>query len=833
MHLIDLHDISWKFGESGKTARLPAKVPGCVHTDLLANGKISDPFYGTNELELQWIGHRDWEYSATFSVPGETLAEDHVELVAEGLDTLATIYLNDRRIGSSENMFIARRIDIRRHLKKTGNQLRIVFKSAEHYVKSARPNHNPRDINDPVGRCTVLRKEQCQFGWDWGPRFVTAGIWRALRIESWSVNRLDFVRIDQRHSANQDSVRLTVSPRFATSQPARCTAILSLDGHEACRSESLVDTDNKTLSLIVDAPRLWWPAGQGLQPLYDLELIAIDSETGAEIGRRTQRIGLRTIELDRHADQWGESFQFVVNGRPVFAKGANWIPSHTFVAGLERSHYERDLRAAAEAHMNMIRVWGGGIYEHESFYDLCDELGLMVWQDFMFACTLYPHDDAFLDSVREEATQQVERLHHRASLALWCGNNELPQINKEPLRDPSTRAGYEKLFHALLPEVVTAHDGATPYWPSSEWRGFFDSTHTDGEKSGDTHFWEVWHRRAPVSEYERWQFRFCSEFGMQSYSSLATQATFCPPDDDNIFGPVMENHQKNRAGNQIISDYISRRYRFPKDQAGLIYLSQVNQAYCMTVANEHFRRISPRCMGAIYWQLNDCWPVASWSSIEFTGAWKALHHAARRFFAPSLVSAHILQDEQTTISNYRKSGDGRVDLYTVHDGVDSRPAVLRWSLHHLDGATIETGERKLTLRPGESTRQKRLNFGRQLAAHGTDRIFLRTALEINGETVSGDTVLFAPPRFIPLQKAKTKITARLISPGEFCVTFKSPVFLHRFKFEIEGQPTAWMSDNFFDLYPGNAKSVTIRTTASTTRLQLLDRISHRSLVDSY
>jgi beta-mannosidase len=490
------------------------------------------------------------------------------------LDTVATVYLNGREVGRSENMFVGHRWSVKPFLLRRGsNELVVHFKSALSYIRANRTEHIPREVNDPVGRCTVIRKQQCQFGWDWGPRFVTAGIWRDIRLEAWTGNRLENVRINQSHFAN-GNVTLTLSPELARpDSDAICKWRLTLDGSFVAKGTGR--------EINIEQPQLWWPSGQGAQPLYQIE-IAVSTAQGVAIGRWARRIGLRTISLDRHTDKWGESFQFLVNGRPVFAKGANWIPAHSFVAGLTRADYARDLRSAASAHMNMIRVWGGGIYESEDFYDLCDELGLLVWQDFMFACAAYPGDDRFAASVRTEAEFQVKRLRHHASLALWCGNNEVWSCNFKELLLPEyapSRAAYERIFHEVLAEVVAAQDGANDYWPSSPWRGDIAVDHATGEKCGDTHYWDVWHVRHPVKDYENWAFRFVSEFGMQSYSSPATNALFCPKHDDNVFGPVMELHQKNRTGNQIILDYVSRRYRFPKSQDHLIYLSQLNQAY--------------------------------------------------------------------------------------------------------------------------------------------------------------------------------------------------------------------------------------------------------------
>ncbi len=828
LSVINLARSAWKFRDASTRGStwLPATVPGCVHTDLLRAKKIPDPFHGTNELDLQWIEERDWEYRADFTVAAPILSADTIELCADGLDTVATVFLNGQKIAATDNMFHAHRWPVKTHLRRGRNELRIVFRSALDYIRTTRTDFTPpREFNDPVGNCVRIRKQQCQFGWDWGPRFVTAGIWRDLRLEASSGNRLTGLRLAQAHADSGRHVALALTPELATADPkATYWVTLSLDG--------LTLFETADLSFAVPSPRLWWPAGQGDQPLYTVTLAARDAD-GNDLGTITKRIGLRTIVLDQSPDGQGTKFQFLVNGRPVFMKGANWIPVHSFVPALTRADYERDLRAAVAAHMNTVRVWGGGIYESEHFYDICDELGLLVWQDFMFACNLYPADDAFLASVRTEAEQQVARLRHRACLAVWCGNNELVQINGAELRDnPAYRAGYEKLFHDLLPAVVTEHDGVTPYWPSSEWRGTFENGHAHGEKSGDTHFWDVWHARHPVKDYEKWRFRFCSEFGMQSYSSPATNATFCPPGQDNVFGPVMENHQKNRAGNQIILDYVSRRYRFPKNQEALITLSQLNQAYCMKVGVEHYRRLMPHCMGALYWQLNDCWPVASWSSIEFTGRWKALHHEARRFNAPALASAHVPGDEAPIIGNYRRSTVGEVHLHTVYDAPQPARGLLRWDLFHLDGRILLSGEKTVALRPGESVRQRTLDLAKPLAAHGRDHLYLRLALDVAGATVSEDTVFLAPPRFLDLPRAKVKTTAKRLAADRVQLTFTSPVFQHRFHFDLAGVEHQ-TTDNFFDLYPREPKSVVLTLDRPAAPAVLLKKLATASLTDTY
>ena len=830
MPTLDLSKARWQFRDTSSKTWLPATVPGCVHTDLRRAKQIPDPFYGTNELGLQWIEERDWEYKATFTASAALLSESGIELVADGLDTVATVYLNGKKIASTDNMFVGHRWQVKKLLRPGANELRIVFGSAMRYIREARPDFIvPSEFNDPVGGCVRIRKQQCQYGWDWGPRFVTAGIWRGLRLEARSVNRLAHVRVTQLHTGSpaRTAVSLSLSPELALPDP-RVTywVTLSLGGNPVVESDSL--------SFAVPNPQLWWPAGQGEQPLYDLAVTAFDSDEH-ELGTVQQRVGLRTIVLDRHADQWGESFQFLVNGRAVFIKGANWIPVNSFVADLTRADYARDLRAAVLANMNCMRLWGGGIYESEHFYDLCDELGLLVWHDFMFACTLYPGDEAFLASVRAEAVHQIKRIRHHACLALWCGNNEIVQLGEKILRDnPAYRKAYEDIFHGVLPAAIADHDGVTSYWPTSQWRGDWkhDNSHETGEQRGDTHYWDVWHARQPVKSYEKWAFRFCSEFGMQSYSSPETQATFAPA-DANVFDAVMENHQKNRGGNQVILDYVSRRYRFPKSQEDLIYLSQLNQAYCMSIGVEHYRRLMPRCMGAIYWQLNDCWPVASWASIEFTGKWKALHHIARRFNAPALVSAHVPGDEGVIIGNYRTSTVGEVHLYTVYDAPVSAKGLLRWDLFTLDGKIILTGKKKIVLRHGESISQKTLDLAKPLAKHTRDRVYLRIALDIDGATVSEDTVFLAPPRFLDLPKPKkTATTIKLLTPTKALVSFTSPVFQHRFAFDLPGI-THTASDNYLELYPREKKEVVVEFTKPVTKARLAAALRFRSLADTY
>ena len=438
-------------------------------------------------------------------------------------------------------------------------------------------------------------------------------------------------------------------------------------------------------------------------------------------------------------------------------------------------------------------------------------------------------------SARAEAEHQVRRLRHRACLALWCGNNEVWGNNAHELLDPEKtelRADYERLFHRALPPVVAAHGAPTPYWPSSPWRGGTAADHAAGEERGDTHYWDVWHARNPVKDYEKWSFRFVSEFGMQSYSSPRHAGDLLPRRGRQRVRGGHGEPPEEQEGNMIILDYVSRRYRFPRDQEALIYLSQLNQAHCMQTGTEHYRSLMPRCMGALFWQLNDCWPVASWSSIEHPGRWKALHHAARRFFAPAAVSAHVPGDEVHGIGNYRISTVRRVSIHTSYDGVRPARGVVRWDLLHVDGRRILGGSKRVTLRPMQSRLQRRLDMAGPLARFGRERIYLRIALDVAGRRVSEDTVLLTTPRFMELPRPRTRVSIRMRSPRRAAIAFTSPVFQHRFAFDFPGRAFA-CGDNYFELYPGETRTVEAQFARPATAAALRKSIVHRSLADTY
>jgi beta-mannosidase len=808
---------SWAFLEPKSRHWLKARVPGCIHTDLLRHKLIPDPFWGANEKQLQWIEERDWDYRCRFAVEPHFRDYEHIELVAEGLDTITSIRLNDHEIGSTENMFLERRFDIKQAIQTGRNILQIRFGSPLAYIRSRRRPSDFAEWNDPVGGCSHIRKEQCSFGWDWGPRFATCGIYKPIRLEAWQENRFETVRIRQEHEAGRVVASIETQ--------------LAREGDEVrgvIRRNDQVVAEVLNLTFEIPNPELWWPNGHGDQPLYDVNLDLL--REGKTLDQWSGRIGLRKIELDRHPDDFGESFQFVVNGRPIFAKGANWIPAHCFVAEVQRAQYDNLLTSAARAHMNMIRVWGGGIYELEDFYDLCDEKGLLVWQDFMFACAIYPGGPEFLASVKAEAEFQVKRLANRACLALWCGNNEIEQMPGAILKTKQRKKSYEDIFYKILPEAVARYDAETAYWPSSPHNPEGYEKGHNNERAGDSHFWDVWHARHPVKSYEKRRFRFCSEFGMQSFCSPETAALFCRAEDWNPDGSAMESHQKNRAGNSIMRDYVSRRYRVATDYPSLAYLSQINQAYCMKVAVEHFRRSMPRTMGALYWQLNDCWPGFSWSSLEFGGRWKALHFAARRFFAPVLVSAYVPGDEWMGLGNIWRSSIREIHLYTVCDAPGKTNGSLRWTLFHIDGRLLEAGEKSVFLGYGQSHRQKTLDFSKEMKTYGARNICLRIRLETEDGAISEDTVFLTAPRFIEFPRVPIAITVERLAKREFRLVLDSSVLQHAVEIDLPDIAHT-LEDNFFDLYPGEPRRVQLCTEKAAILAEIKRTLTVRSLAD--
>ncbi|MCR8726428.1 beta-mannosidase [Frigidibacter sp. ROC022] len=625
----------WSLRDASGEYDVPMALPGDGISALLKAGRIEDPYRGRNEYATRWIAERDWTASREFD-----LDDPKVVLVIEGLDCVAEVRVNGQLVLCAANAFRVHRVDLSDVAREGRNRIEILFRSnpAEALARAgAQPYEIPYSKNCPIAYPNMLRKPQCDFGWDWNIALAPFGVLDGIRIEPKPRYRIGGILVSQSHKGK--TARVKVSVLIEAERPLPFDWAVSLCGQTVSGHSVFADfSDRIEAELTLKNPELWWPNGQGPQTLHELT-VTVGEET------QTRRIGLRDLKLVLDPDRsgGGSGFKFRVNGRDIFIKGANWIPADALPSRITREATRDLLQSACDVHMNMIRVWGGGRYEPDWFYDLCDEMGLLVWQDFMFACSLYPSDDGFLDEVSEEAREVVLRLNHHAALALWCGDNELlgALLWYPETRDNRDRylVAYDRLNRTIESALKSTQPEAL-WWPSSPSPGYMnfgDAWHSDA--SGDMHFWSVWHEGRDFDHYRDVAPRFCSEFGFQSYPSMEVIRTFAEPKDWNIAAPVFESHQKNDGGNARIAETMFRYFRFPMDFENFVWLSQVQQGLAIKTAVSHWRSLKPHCMGTLYWQLNDTWPVCSWSSLDYGGGWKLLHHMARSFFAPVLVTA--------------------------------------------------------------------------------------------------------------------------------------------------------------------------------------------------
>ncbi|MEO8177711.1 MAG: glycoside hydrolase family 2 protein [Deltaproteobacteria bacterium] len=800
----------------------PAQVPGCVHTDLLAQGQIPDPFFGQNEQALQWIGERDWEYRTHFTGDAAGLSRDQVELVFEGLDTYASVTLNGAKILDADNMHRQWRVSVKPWLQPGENTLSVRFHSPLRAAEAAYQRLGyalpaPNDRGDPP-LSMFTRKAPYHYGWDWGPRFVTSGIWRPARIEAW-----DQARIANLHvlttSLNDERAELSVEATVEALQAGPAKLEVALAGSPPLASVQVdlrPGTNLVRAAVAIEHPERWWPNGLGAPHLYTLE--ASLSQSGVLRSSQTARVGLRTLEVVHRPDADGKSFSVVINGAPVFMKGANYIPQDSFLPRVGPERYDRLLRSAAAAHMNMLRVWGGGVYEDDRFYELCDELGILVWQDFMFACSLYPSDPAFLANVREEAILAVRRLRNHASLALWAGNNENEwgwrdwgwRQKFSPEQQAQIGAGYVRLFHELLPEIVNREDPGRFYTRSSP-SANDDAIPANQLGSGDMHYWGVWHSQEPYEKYADNVSRFMSEYGFQSFPELSTIARYAPASDFWLDSEVMRAHQRHPRGNQLIAAYLERDFRAPRDFDSFSYLSQVLQATVVQFAAEAHRRRMGYNGGSLYWQLDDCWPAASWSSIDYFGRWKALQYHARRFFAPVLAS--------TTEEN------GQLRVYGVSDRRSQ--SALRLALRTLDFE-------------GQPHFEK--SFELALAANASKLYFEATVAEVLGGQARAD-VVFVAELFEGTERLSRSLhyfvkTKELELPDPELELERGSPAAGRVPLRVHARRLARavrlsnpssagsFSDNYFDLLPGETVSLEYLG-------DLPEKLELRSLRDTY
>lgn len=810
----------WTFKQERGNNWYPAKVPGVVHTDLIDNKIIEDPFFRLNERGVQWVDKEDWIYKTALNVSPEVFAKDNIELYFKGLDTYADVYLNDSCILKANNMFREWRVDVKSLLKKEGNELRIYFHSP---IKVDIPKFDALSYENEAGNdqsqnggvfdkkvSVFARKAGYHYGWDWGPRLVTSGVWRPVFLEGWNNARISNVHyIQEQVSAKRANIK--VRAEIWADKGGEALVTISAAGIKnnwtkkatLSKGVNLVETN-----IVVNNPKLWWSNGLGEPHLYAFTTAV--SFNGEAADSRTEDLGIRELKVINEKDEFGHTFYFRLNGVKVFAKGANYIPQDNFLPRLTFKNYEKTILDAVNANMNMLRIWGGGIYEDDMFFELCDKYGILVWQDFMFACSTYPMNPEMLENIREEAKDNIIRLRNHASLAIWCGNNEshtawfnwgwMPKYEKLGVLE-EMRKDYKDVFHGVLEEAVATYDPTAFYWPSSPYGGDPDAKCESGKENwnpnGDAHYWGVWHAKDSIANYNKIRARFFSEYGFQSFPEYQSVLKYAPEKrDHDIFSEVMMAHQRGGShANGLIEWYLLNEYRKPKDFPNFLYMGQLLQGDAIKTAIEAHRRDMPYCMGTLYWQHNDCWPVASWSSRDYYGRWKAQHYFAKKAFENILVSPI--------------AENGKLNVYVVSDNLKAIKGSLELRVMDLKGTIISTKKANVTLPANTSKIQLSNPIENLLGGKNANEVVANVRFTpANGETITNNYFL-TRYKDVDFPKANIKLQSVAVADG-YEVTLESDVFARGVFLSIEGIDN-FFSDNYFDLLPGEPVKIHVST----------------------
>ena len=773
-----------------------AIVPGTVYTDLLRNGNMENPYWKDNEDAICSLMEKDYEYQCTFQGE-ETEDLSNAFLRFEGLDTVADIYLNNVHVGNAESMHRTWEYPVKEVLSPGENTLKVVFHSPLKFIAQAYKKYGNIGNDDTYEGFMHLRKAHYMFGWDWGAHLPDAGIFRPVFLCSVSHGRIDSVYIRQCHEENKCTLKFEGDCIRET--PGEYQWRVLVTAPDGQKYETALSAEGEG-QLVIEDPELWWPNGLGDQPLYQVEAQLLYEGNVEDTWKK--RIGLRTMTMQRKKDQYGESFAHEVNGKAFFAMGADYIPEEHLLGRRSEEKTRKLLEDCKLANFNVIRVWGGGFYPDDWFFDICDELGLVVWQDFMFACSVYELTPEFEANIRKEFADNIKRLRHHASLGLWCGNNEMEMFVDERcwVTKASEVRDYLFMYERIIPEVLREYDPETFYWPASPSSGGSFDNPNDPDR-GDVHYWKVWHGNRPFSEYRKHFFRYASEFGFQALPSQKTIETFTEdPDDWNLFSYIMEKHQRNYGANGKIMNYMQQTYRYPGDFDTVIYASQLLQADAIRYGVEHFRRNRGRCMGAVYWQLNDCWPVISWSSIDYTGRWKALHYYAKRFFAPVMISCQEESwlTQEANMNRQHFQFEKSIHLNVTNETLKDREILVKWYVRNAAAEILREEHAKIQVPALESVWLPKA----ELPEIDVFTQYVSFEAWENGECVSGGTVIFSYPKYFRYEKPE--LTCKVEGNQ---ITVSSPVYAKSVEI-LNEQEDLVLSDNYFDLN-GDSRTVEI------------------------